>query len=287
MGHHSEHHKSRALDVGGQALIEGVMMKKGLNLSMAVRLENGDIKVKKQKLKSLHWLLKLPLVRGTVMLFYILIIGIKALMWSANQQLDDEEELSTLELFGTLAVSALFGLAFFVGVPFGLTWLTGFEGVRFNILEGFVRLGIFLLYIYAISFMKDIHRMFQYDGAEHMAANCYEFGEELTVKNVRKYSTVHPRCGTSFIMLVLVVSIIMFTFIDTGSHLWNFLLRFPLLPVIAGIGYELLRVGGKFRDSIITNVMITPGKWVQRITTQKPDDKMIEVAIVALKHVLD
>jgi uncharacterized protein YqhQ len=282
-----KHVKERALDIGGQAVIEGVMMKNKLNLAVAVRLPNDEIKIKKTKLKPLHKLLKLPFIRGTTTLFYIMVIGIKALVWSANQALGEEEELGFWELVGTLGLSLFFALVFFVGVPFGVTWLTGLEGLGFNVVEGIIRVALFVGYVFAISYMKDIKRMFQYHGAEHMAANCYEFGHELTVENVRKYSTIHPRCGTSFIMLVLIISIILFTFIDTGSHLLNFVLRFPLIPVVAGISYELLRLGGMFRKSLFMRVLIAPGKWVQKITTQKPDDKMIEVAIASLNAVLD
>jgi uncharacterized protein YqhQ len=281
------HVKERALDIGGQAVIEGVMMKNKLKLAVAVRLPNDEIKVKKTQLKPLHKLLKLPFIRGTTTLFYIMIIGMKALVWSANQALGEEEELGFWELVGTLGLSLLFGLVFFVGVPFGATWLTGLEGIGFNIIEGIIRVALFVGYVFAISYMKDIRRMFQYHGAEHMAANCYEFGHELTVENVRKYSPIHPRCGTSFIMLVLIVSIVLFTFITSEAWTVKLLSRIVLIPVVAGISYELLRLGGMFRKSLFMRILIAPGKWVQKITTQKPDDKMIEVAIASLKAVLD
>jgi uncharacterized protein YqhQ len=278
--------KKAALDVGGQAVIEGVMMKKQNKLSIAVRLEDGTIKIKKEKLKPLPKLLKLPMVRGVTTLFYTLIIGIKALTWSANQSLDEDEELTPLQLIGTLLISMLFAILFFVGIPFGATKLIRLEGIWFNVVEGIIRLGIFVLYVYLISFMKDIKRMFQYHGAEHMAANCYEFGKSLTIKNVKKYSTIHPRCGTSFIMLVLIISIVLYSFITTEIWYYKILWRILLIPVVAGIGYEMLRLGGKFRSNKLINIFIAPGKWVQRITTQPPEDGMVEVAIKALKAVL-
>lgn len=274
------------LDIGGQAVIEGVLMKSREKLAVAVRLEDGGIRVKRETLTPLPKILKLPFVRGVTTLVYIMVIGIKALVWSTNQALGEEEELGTWELAGTLFVSLLFGLLFFVGVPFFVTSLVRVEGVLFNLVEGVVRLVIFVGYVVAISFMKDIHRMFQYHGAEHMAANCYEFGKELTVENVRKYSTIHPRCGTSFIMLVLVISIILFSFITADAWYYQLLWRIALIPVVAGVAYEVLRLGGKFRSSWFMNTVIAPGKWVQKITTQKPDNRMIEVAIKALEAVV-
>jgi uncharacterized protein YqhQ len=276
----------QALDIGGQAVIEGVLMKKKEKLAIAVRLENGKIKLKKEILKPLPKILKIPFIRGLTTLIYISIIGIKALVWSANQSLEEEEELSTLELVGTLTLSLLFATLFFIGIPFATTKLIRLEGIWFNIVEGIIRLAIFVLYVYVISFMKDIKRMFQYHGAEHMAANCYEFNKPLTVKNVSKYSTIHPRCGTSFIMLVLIISIILYSFITTEIWYYKLLWRIILIPVVAGVSYELLRLGGKFRSNWFMNILIAPGKWVQKITTQTPDYKMIEVAITALKAVI-
>ncbi|HLC75116.1 MAG TPA: DUF1385 domain-containing protein [Candidatus Nanoarchaeia archaeon] len=277
---------SRGLDIGGQAVIEGVMMKNRQKLAIAVRLENGKIKLKKRILQPLPKLLRIPFVRGVTTLIYILIIGIQSLVWSANQALGKDDELSMLELLGTLALSVGFALLFFVGVPFVATTLTGLTGFWFNVVDGVIRVSVFLAYVYAISFMKDVKRMFQYHGAEHMAVSCYEFGNDLTVDNVRKQSTIHPRCGTSFIMLVLILSIIILTFVSSDIWYEKLAWRVILVPVIAGVSYELLRLGGRFRDSIIMKIIIAPGLLVQRITTQKPEDKMIEVAITSLKAVV-
>lgn len=279
--------EKKGLDIGGQAVIEGVMMKSKEKLAIAVRLEDGKIKIKKETLKSLPQVLRLPFIRGVTTLIYILIIGIKALVWSANQALGEEEELGMWELLGTLFLSLLFALLFFIGVPFFLTWITGLQGFWFNAVEGVIRLTVFIGYVYAISFMKDIRRMFQYHGAEHMTVNCYEFENKLTVENVKKYSTIHPRCGTSFIMLVLIISIILFTFIPADIWYYKLAWRVALVPVVSGVGYELLRLGGKFRNSSIMGILIAPGMWVQRITTQKPSDDMVEVAIASLNAVVE
>lgn len=274
------------LEIGGQAVIEGVLMKSRTKLAIAVRLDDGTIRVRTETHKRLPKLLRLPLLRGVATLVFILVIGIKALFWSANQSLRKDEEISTLELTGTLLFSLLIAAVVFVGVPFFATKLIRLEGFWFNIVEGVLRLGIFVGYVYAISFMKDIRRMFQYHGAEHMAVNCYEFEGTLTPERVSRYSTIHPRCGTSFIMLVLLISIVLYSFITTELWYAKLLWRIALIPVVAGTSYEVLRLGGKFRNSRLMNILIAPGMWVQKITTQKPDRRMIQVAIRALKAVL-
>ncbi len=279
--------EKKGLDVGGQAVIEGVLMKNKEKLAIAVRLENGKIKLKKEKLKPLPKILRLPFIRGITTLVYIMIIGIKALVWSANQALGEEQELGVLELIGTLLFSLVFALLFFIGVPFSLTWVIGLNGFWFNVVEGVIRLAVFIGYVYVISFMKDIRRMFQYHGAEHMTVNCYEYENELTVDKVKKYSTIHPRCGTSFIMLVLIISIVLFTFIPSTMWWSKLVWRVALVPVVSGVGYELLRLGGKFRKSAVMGILIAPGMWVQKITTQKPSDDMVEVAIASLNAVVN
>jgi len=279
--------KDRKLDIGGQAVIEGVMMKYKNKLSVAVRREDGTIVLKKETLKSLPKILKLPLIRGFITLIYIMIIGIKALIWSANQSMGEDEEFTMTELVSTLAFSFTAALVFFLGIPFFATKLINLEGIWFNVVEGIVRLVVFVGYVYGISFMKDVKRMFQYHGAEHMAATCYEHGEELTVKNVRKFSTIHPRCGTSFIMLVMIVSIILFSFITTEVWHQKLLWRLLFIPLVSGVSYEILRLGGKYQESLFMRIIIAPGRWVQKITTQDPEDGMIEVAIVSLNGVLE
>lgn len=278
--------EKRGLDIGGQAVIEGVLMKNKEKLAIAVRLENGKIKIKKRALKPLPSLLRIPFLRGVTTLVYVLVIGIQSLVWSANQALGKDEELTVTELVGTLLISGAFALLFFVGVPFTVATLTGLHGFWFNLVDGIMRVTIFLLYVYSISFMNDVKRLFQYHGAEHMTVSCYEFGHPLTVENVKKCSTIHPRCGTSFIMLVLILSILLLTFIS--SDVWYIKLgwRLALVPVISGISYELLRLGGRFRDSTVMKIIIAPGLLVQRVTTQKPEDNMVEVAIASLNAVV-
>lgn len=278
--------KPQPLDIGGQAVIEGVLMKNRERLAVAVRLENGMIRIKKETLPSTPHVFKLPLIRGVTTIIVITVIGIKALIWSTNQQLGENNKVSTLEWIGTIALSFFFGMLFFVGIPFFATTFTTLSGLWFTITEGIIRLAVFLGYVYAISFFKDVQRLFQYHGAEHMAANCYEFGDGLTIENVQKYSTIHPRCGTSFIMLVLVISIILFSFITTEIWYYKILWRFVLVPVIAGIAYEVLRLAGKLRSRTIMNIINAPGLWVQKITTQKPTKRMIEVAIASLNAVI-
>ena len=274
-----------ALDIGGQAVIEGVMIKSRHKLAVAVRLENGQIKIKKEKLKPLPRVLRLPFIRGFATLFHITLIGIEALLWSAHQAVGEEERLGWKEIAGTLLVSMIFGLVLFLGVPLLITELSPVSGGFSHLFEGIVRLLIFLIYVYAISFMSDVHRLFQYHGAEHMAANCYEYGEALTVENVQKYSTVHPRCGTSFIMLVLIISVILFSFISVSAWYEKLIWRLALLPVVAGVSYEILRFSGRFRNSRFALWLVAPGQWVQKITTQKPTKRMVEVAIASLDAV--
>ena len=261
-------------------------MKNKEKLAIAVRLENGKIKVKKRILKPLPKLLRIPFIRGVTTLIYVLTIGIQSLVWSANQALGKDEELTLTELIGTLLMSAAFALLFFIGVPFIVATLTGLHGIWFSLVDGIMRVIIFLSYVYAISFMSDVKRLFQYHGAEHMAVSCYEFGNPLTIENVKKCSTIHPRCGTSFIMLVLVISIITLTFIS--SSVWYIKLgwRLALVPLISAVSYELLRLGGRFRNSSMMKAVIAPGLLVQRLTTQQPDDKMVEVAIASLNAVV-
>ncbi|MBS3138493.1 DUF1385 domain-containing protein [Candidatus Woesearchaeota archaeon] len=278
--------EKRGLDIGGQAVIEGVLMKNKERLAIAVRLENGKIKVKKRVLTQLPKILRIPFVRGVTTLVYIMVIGIQSLVWSANQALGKDEELTVMELVGTLLISGVFALLFFVGIPFTIATLTGLHGFWFNLVDGIMRVIIFLLYVYCISFMSDVKRLFQYHGAEHMTVSCYEFGHPLTVENVRKQSTIHPRCGTSFIMLVLIISILLLTFISSDTWYIKLGWRLALVPIISGISYELLRLGGRFRQSSLMKIIIAPGLLVQRVTTQQPDDKMIEVAIMSLKNVV-
>ncbi len=274
------------MDIGGQAVIEGVMMRNRSRFAIAVRLPNGQIKIRKEKSTKFPKLFKVFFIRGIVGLAYTLYDGVRALVWSSSQNLGEDEELSKREIIGTIILSFLFSIIFFVGVPFfSAHWIQS-EGIWFDVLDGIFRIVLFLGYLIAISFMKDVRTLFQYHGAEHKAIYCYEKKEELTVPNVKRCSRFHPRCGTTFLFIVVLLSIIVFSFLD--GPLWFKLLgRILLLPVIAGVGYEIIKMGGKYADNPIVATIIAPGLWLQRITTKEPTEKQLEVGIASLKAVID
>lgn len=272
--------------VGGQAVIEGVMMKNGSKIVTAVRDENGKIKTEKIKMPCSES--HIPFIRGLVNLYVMLSIGYKSLNFSASVFSEEEESGNGFWMAIGLVFSLILAIFLFKFIPLGTASL--FQGwfplgnIWFNIIDGFVKILIFVLYVYFISLFKDIRRVFEYHGAEHKTVACYEAGEKLTVSNVKKYSTLHKRCGTTFIFFVLFVSIIVYIFIPTTYSFWmKLLLRLILLPVIAAISYEILRLGAKYK---IFGFLASPGLWIQKITTREPDDKQIEVAIRALKSVL-
>jgi uncharacterized protein YqhQ len=273
------------MEVGGQAVIEGVMMRNKEKFAVAVRTKEGKIKVKKEKSSNFPKFFQKPFIRGVVGLGYTLYDGVKALIWSSNQQLEVEEKLTKKEIIGTITISFLFAVAFFVVLPFFAANFIHSEGIWFDVLDGAIRVGLFLGYLAVISLAKDVKILFSYHGAEHKTIACYEDKKTLTVKNVKKYSRFHPRCGTSFLFVVLILSIIMFTLIR--GPLWmKFAGRIVLLPVIAGIGYELIKLSGKYRKSPFVKIIVAPGLWLQRITTKEPSDKQLEVSIQSLKAVL-
>ena len=221
-------------------------------------------------------------------LLQILVIGIKTLVWSANQQTEESEEFTFKELFFLLFTSAFFGILFFIILPLYLTKLFNFESMLlFNIVDGIFRVVVFVVYLSIISFMDDIKILFEYHGAEHKAVNCYDAGLNLNVKNCKKFSTKHPRCGTSFILIVLVISIIIFSFVITESWWIKLLARIILIPVIAGISYEILKLSAKFCKNLFFRLVITPGLWLQSLTTREPNDKQIKTAIFSLKKIID
>ncbi|MFH1181968.1 MAG: DUF1385 domain-containing protein, partial [Candidatus Woesearchaeota archaeon] len=272
--------------LGGQAVIEGVMMRAGDSVAVAVRKPNGKIAVKKEKIIPLskkYPVLKLPLLRGVIALYDSLVIGTKTLIFSAEESTDGEEKITSKELYITFGVAIVFAIGIFVLLPLFLTSLTRQSGVTFNIIDGILRLVFFIIYLVAISSFKDVKRMFAYHGAEHMAVHCHEEKKPLTVKNVRKFSTAHARCGTSFLLIVLLISIAVFSIVNPDNFLLKFLSRILLIPLIAGISYELLRFSAKFSKNFIGRAIAYPGMLLQRITTKKPDDGQIKVAIAALK----
>ncbi len=291
--------KEKLITAGGQAVIEGVMMRSTNHVAIAVRKPNNKISLKKDKLKPLGEKCKIlawPFIRGVFNLGEMLIYGIKALNYSANESTEEEEEqLSSWHIAVSLVIAFAFAILLFKFVPLLLAQLASntFAFVKdhyiiFNLIDGLSKILLFVLYVLVISAMKDVNRLFQYHGAEHKAVHCYEAKKKLTIANVKKFSTLHPRCGTSFILIVLVLSILVYTFIPQSfSFLGKLGLRLAFLPVIAGISYELLRLAGKFSDNIIMRIVVWPGMMVERITTREPDRHQIEVAIKALDAVLN
>lgn len=303
------------ISVGGQAVIEGVMMRAPNALAIAVRKPNGEVAVKEDVWRSLSnrlKFLKWPLIRGSIVFLEALINGFQALSFSANQALEEEKgegkEEKKLSSWGLgLIMSAAFaiGILFFVVLPHYLTGFLGqffgrdlgVENLLFHLIDGLIKVSFFIGYIYAISLMKNIQRIFQYHGAEHKCIFAYEAGEELTVTNAQKYSTLHPRCGTAFLLVVFVISIILFSvlfpflprFPSLGKGLTNLIyvgIKLPLLFPIAGLAYEVIKLSGKKPNHPILRVIIAPGLWLQRITTRPPMDDQIEVALRALQGAL-
>ncbi len=283
-------------NVGGQAVIEGVMMKSSGNWTVAVRDQSGMIHLKEERLAQLPRFLKLPLIRGVVALFHALALGIKAIEFSASKAYNEESEetLSKFAIASTIAVSVLLGIGLFILLPLYATKLLGllFHGVSrssflFNLTDGVIRVMIFLIYVVLIGVWKEMARIFMYHGAEHKTIHAYEAGMDLTVENVKKYSPLHPRCGTSFLMIVMVISILVFSFVPQGwSFAYKFLSRIVLIPLIAGSSFEILKLSAALKDNPVMNLMIQPGLLLQRLTTREPDDAQIEVAISALSAVL-
>ena len=286
---------TKKLSVGGQAVIEGVMMRGPGKIAVAVRKPNGEITVDLMYAGSVsdrYPILQKPFLRGVVSLVESLSYGMKALSFSAQasgEEEEGEESMSSLELAGTIAVSVGLAVLLFVVLPTGAMKLLqneGFSPMVLNLCEGLLRLGIFLLYIWGISRQKDIQRVFQYHGAEHKTIYTYEHGLPLRVENVRPFSTLHPRCGTNFLMIVMLISIFIFTFLGWPSLWERILSRILLMPVVAGISYEIIRFAGKHMDKPWVRAAILPGLALQKLTTRQPDDDQIEVAIASLKAVL-
>lgn len=287
--------------VGGQAVIEGVMMRAPRSIAIAVRKPNDEIVVKKERLNPLgerYPILKWPILRGVVVLLESLVWGFKALTFSANaavetpevppnQDVEKKEEIGGFTLALTLIFSIVIGIGLFVVLPAWLSGLIAKKGLTFNIIDGVIRLALFLAYILAISRIGQIKRVFEYHGAEHKSIYAYEAGEELTVENVEKYSTLHPRCGTAFLLMVMFVSILVFAiFGKPPSLLVRFGTRILFIPLIAGISYELTRFASKKQDIWLMRILIAPGLLMQKLTTKKPTTEQLQVAIKALKEVL-
>lgn len=276
--------------VGGQAVIEGVMMRGPGYTATAVREPAGTIVVQKEPTKSIadtYPILKKPFLRGCVALYESLVIGMKALSFSAKAAGDEEEEMSNSEIAITMVISTVFAIAVFLALPtFIVKFIPGVQDnhVVLNLIEGVIRLVLFLLYIWGIGLTKDIQRVFQYHGAEHKTIHTYELDLPLTVENVRQQSRLHARCGTNFLLIVMVVSIFVFAFLGWPNLLERILSRVLLMPVVAGIAYEVIRLAGRSEHSFV-KAIIKPGLVLQYMTTREPEDDQIEVAIRALEEV--
>ncbi len=292
--------------IGGQAVLEGIMMKNGEKYAVAVRRPDGQIAVDLQESGGIlpgSVLKRIPFVRGVINFVESLVLGMKCLNYSASFYEEEEEETKADKALDKIsggngeklltglvtAVSVVLAVGIFVVLPYFLAaLLRGY--VRNNslmtILEGALRIGIFLIYLAGISAMKDIRRLYQYHGAEHKCINCIERGRELTVRNVMRSSRLHKRCGTSFIFFVLIVSIVLFFFIRTENPFLRVVYRLLLMPVVAGISYEIIRLAGR-SNNILVRIISAPGMLVQRMTTREPDESMVEVAIKAVETVFD
>lgn len=296
--------------IGGQAVIEGVMMKNKDTYAIAVRKPDGAIEVKKEKYKGLgekYSFAKLPIIRGVVAFAESMMIGMKTLTYSAsfyeeeetgkpdkfeetvNKVFKDKEKAESALMALTVCVSVLMAVGIFMILPFFIAEF--FQKITDNtmvlaLIEGVLRIGIFIAYVAAISQMEDIKRVFMYHGAEHKTINCVEAGKELTVANVRKCSKHHKRCGTSFMFIVMFISIIFFLFIRVENVWTRMLFRILLIPVVAGVSYEFIRLAGN-SDSPVVGLLSKPGIWLQGLTTREPDDSMIEVAIASVEAVFD
>ena len=279
------------LAVGGQAVIEGVMMRDANKTATAVRLPNGEIEVETHPVTSIrerYPVLNLPLIRGSVIMVESLVVGMRALSFSAQAAGEEDEQMTKKEIVMTILFALVLASVLFIVIPTGAAHLAAAytdDPVVFNLIEGGIRLLVFLLYIWGISFMGGIRRVFQYHGAEHKTIHCYEAGEALTVENVQKFPRLHPRCGTNFLLIVMVVAIVFHVFFGWPDLWLRILSRLAVLPVVAGVSYEIIRFAGRSENRIV-RIMITPGLWLQYLTTRPPADEMVEVAIESLKAVL-
>jgi len=283
-------------NVGGQAVIEGVMMKGRKGWTVAVRDPKGEIHVKREELSELPKVFRLPVIRGFISLFHAMFIGIKAIEFSASKAYDEEDgkPLNPVAIAATIGFSILLGVGLFILLPLYATKLIGLvftsvskSSLLFNLVDGVIRVIVFLIYVVSIGLWKEMRRIFEYHGAEHKVIHAYENGNNLTLTNIKDFSPLHPRCGTSFLLIVMLISIFTFSFIpQEWSFLYKFLSRLILIPLIAGMSYEFLRFSARMKNNSIMQLMIQPGLMLQRLTTREPDEAQIEVALRALEEVL-
>ena len=279
------------LAVGGQAVIEGVMMRDAAKTATAVRLPNGEIEVETHPVTSIrdrYPVLNLPLIRGSVIMVESLVIGMRALSFSAQAAGEEDEQMTKKEIAMTILFALVLASVLFIVIPTGAAHLAASytdDPLVFNLIEGGIRLLVFLIYIWGISFMGGIRRVFQYHGAEHKTIHCYEAGQALTVENVQAFPRLHPRCGTNFLLIVMVVAIVFHVFFGWPDLWLRILSRLAVLPIVAGVSYEIIRFAGRSENRLI-HILIAPGLWLQYLTTRPPADEMVEVAIESLKAVL-
>jgi len=287
------------INVGGQAVIEGVMMRSPDAVAVAVRRPDGKIVLKKKpftswtkRIRFLGW----PLLRGGVILIESLVLGVQALNFSSLMVVEESEKEKKPEsdkknrwiLGGTAVIAFGLGLALFFYIPLLLTELTGVKsGILFNLIDGGIRLVIFVSYLLLIRLWKDIRRIFEYHGAEHKSIFAFENGKPLDVAEVRRFSTHHPRCGTSFLLVVMLVSLVAFMFLGRPDSASDRIVRFLFIPVIGGVSYEIIRLSTARYGRWLAQTLVAPGVWLQHLTTGEPDDGQIEVALVALKAALN
>jgi len=288
--------------VGGQAVLEGVMMRSPHAWAIACRKPSGEISTHSEPLERLsekHKWMGWPIVRGVITLGHAMTLGFRALRFSANVALDEipaDDKGKKLEVSGWMAaVNIIFSVGFFIFMYKFLPLLAATELKRinpifgeqiiFNLVDGAIRIALFLLFIWGVSLWRDIHRVYEYHGAEHKTVFAFENGDPLETASVQKYTTYHPRCGTSFLMTVMLISILVYTLIPVTTFWARFGVRIALLPVIAGVSYEIIRFAAKHRGSLFA-LMTAPGLWLQRITTQPPSDQQAECAIIALNHAM-
>jgi len=291
-------------NIGGQAVIEGVMMRAPDAFSVAVRKQNKKIVTIRHAIEKVPWTWRMPILRGVYKLYEMLKIAMYAIGWSASEAYDDERALSKKEMFFVIVSSGLMAILLFNLLPYALPSIGGSETqepVLFNIVDAIIKFVIFLGYVSLLGLMPDARRLFEYHGAEHMVVNCYEEGKRLTIANIRKYSTIHKRCGTNFIMIVFIAGIFLFSFVPTAVEYFFppftslaflfkktllFLFRLALVPLVAGISYEILKINSTYNIPLLS-LFTAPGLLMQRLTTRQPDKDQIKVAIAAMNSALD
>jgi uncharacterized protein YqhQ len=284
--------KDLSLAFGGQALIEGVMMRSKKHMVLCVRKPSNEVLTNIENLKPLadkHRFFGVPFLRGIVAMVESFFLGMKGILFSANAALSEEEEENSITLgykeLAVVGIGALGIMSLFFIVPFLLAGLLNLTGVIFSVAEALIRLTLFILYLALISLWGEFRRILQYHGAEHKAINAYEAGVPLEISKVKSFSRLHPRCGTSFLFITLIISIVLFSLIPSADYFVRLTYRILLIPVIASISYELLRLSGKYRNSSVIRILTAPGIAFQLLTTKEPTDDMLEVSVKALQEV--